>query len=129
MPQFDQFSFFNQVFWFFIFFLSFYYVVSYYLLPIICYQIKFRKKKIIKDNTKKNQIYFEKNNISFFYNNSYQFFYNNFELFFNKKINIYNKQEKNVLNQKPLINKLLQQNVYNLINKKFLFLKKTFINI
>ena len=63
MPQFDQFSFFNQVSWFLFLFFNFYFFITYFFLPKICYNLKFRKKKILFDITKKNKINFEKNNI------------------------------------------------------------------
>ena len=127
MPQFDQFSFFNQVLWFFFFFLNFYFFITYYFLPKICYNIKFRKKKIIFDNKKKNQIYFEKNNIIYFLNNSYQNFCSNFEYFINKKISIYKQNEFLKIQQKPLFNQLLTNQINTFLNKKYLFLKKIFI--
>lgn len=46
MPQFDQGSFLNQVFWFFFFFLNSYFLITYFFLPLICKNLKFRKKKL-----------------------------------------------------------------------------------
>nr|YP_010508037.1 ATP synthase F0 subunit 8 [Phytophthora clandestina]UXG56378.1 ATP synthase F0 subunit 8 [Phytophthora clandestina] len=127
MPQFDQFSFFNQVLWFLFFFFNFYFFVTYFFLPKICYNLKFRKKKIIFDNKKKNQINFEKNNIIFFFNNSYKTFCFNFELFFNKKLSIYKKNQKIKIHEIPIFNKVLKQKINNFLNQKFLLLKKIFI--
>lgn len=46
MPQFDHGSFFNQVFWFFFIFLTSYFLLTYFFLPLVCKTLKFRKKKI-----------------------------------------------------------------------------------
>jgi hypothetical protein len=129
MPQFDQFSFFNQVLWFFFFFFNFYFFITYFLLPKICYNIKFRKKKIIFDNNKKNQINFEKNNIIFFLNNSYKIFCSNFESFIIKKKNLYKKNESIKISKKPLLNNTLTNKINTFLNTKFLFFKKILINI
>jgi len=127
MPQFDQFSFLNQVLWFFIFFFSFYFFITYFFLPKIFYNLKFRKKKIIFYNKKRNQINFEKNNIIFFFNNSYKNFYNNFELFIIKKLTIYKKNQNFKIKEIPLINNMLKNEINNFLNKKFLLFKKVFI--
>lgn len=127
MPQFDQFSFFNQVSWFLFFFFTFYFLITYFFLPKICYNLKFRKKKLIVNNNKKNQIYFEKNNIIFFFNNSYKTFCSNFEIFLDKKISIYNIIEINQIQNVPLINTLLKSKKKNFLNQKFLLIKKIFI--
>ena len=129
MPQFDQFSFFNQVSCFLFFFLNFYFFITYFFLPKICYNLKFRKKKIIFDNKKKSQINFEKNNIIFFLNNSYKTFCSNFELFITKKLSVY-KENQNVKIQKtPLLNNILKKKINFFLNQKFLLFKKVFINI
>nr|YP_010395026.1 ATP synthase F0 subunit 8 [Phytopythium vexans]YP_010395066.1 ATP synthase F0 subunit 8 [Phytopythium vexans]DAZ89463.1 TPA_asm: ATP synthase F0 subunit 8 [Phytopythium vexans]DAZ89503.1 TPA_asm: ATP synthase F0 subunit 8 [Phytopythium vexans] len=129
MPQFDQFSFFNQVSWFLFLFLNFYFFITYFFLPKICYNIKFRKKKIIFDNKKKNQINFEKNNIIFFLNNSYKTFCFNFELFITKKLNIYKNNQDIKIKENPLLNNILKEKINVFLNQKFLFFKKIFINI
>ena len=121
MPQFDQFSFFNQVSWFLFFFLNFYFFITYFFLPKICYNLKFRKKKIIANNQKKNQINFEKNNIIFFFNNSYKTFCSNFELFLVKKLSIYKFNENNKIQEVPLVNDLLKK------KNKLFFKSKIFI--
>lgn len=128
MPQFDQFSFFNQVFFFLFFFFNFYFFITYYFLPKICFNIKFRKKKLNFDNKKKNQIDFEKKNIFFFFNNSYKLFFLNFETFLNKKVTIYQNNQKNKIQQITLINTIFKEKINFFLNKKFLLSKKTFIN-
>lgn len=127
MPQFDQFSFFNQVLWFFVFFLNFYFFITYFFLPKICYNIKFRKKKIAFDNKKKKQINFEKNNVFFFFNNSYKNFCLNFELFIIKKLFFYKKNQDLKIKKLPLINISLKNKINVFINQKFLFFKKVFV--
>ena len=49
MPQFDQSSFLNQVFWLFFFLIDFYMVIVYWWLPISCTILKFRKKKVYQN--------------------------------------------------------------------------------
>jgi hypothetical protein len=44
MPQFDNVTFFNQIFWFLIIFLSFYFIVLKKLLPVLATTLKTRKK-------------------------------------------------------------------------------------
>lgn len=129
MPQFDQFSFFNQVSWFLFFFFNFYFFVTYFFLPKICYNLKFRKKKIIFDNKKKSQINFERNNLIFFFNNLYKVFYSNFELFILKKLSIYNKNQKIKVHEVPVFNNVLTQKINIFLNKKFLLFKKILIII
>lgn len=127
MPQFDQFSFFNQVSWFLFYFFNFYFFITYFFLPKICSNLKFRKKKIIFNKQKNNQINFEKNNLIYFFNNSYKTFCSNFELFFFKKLLIYTKNEKYKLKQIPIFNFLLKQKINLFLNQRFLFFKKIFI--
>lgn len=129
MPQFDQFSFYNQISWFLLFFLSFYFLITYFFLPNICYNLKFRKKKIVIDIKKKNQIFFEKNNIIVFFNNSYKIFCSKFEIFLFKKTDIYKLIEITQIKEKPLINRLLKEKTNIFLNQKFLLFKKIFINI
>ena len=127
MPQFDQFSFFNQVSWFLFFFFNFYFFITYFFLPKIFYNLKFKKKKIVFYIKKKNQINFEKNNIIFFFNNSYKTFCSNFELFIIKKLSIYQKNEKIKIQKTPILNFLLKQKINFFLNQRFLLFKKIFI--
>lgn len=127
MPQFDQFSFLNQVSWFFFLFFNFYFFVTYFFLPKICHNLKFRKKKIISDIRKKNQINFEKKNIIVFFNTSYKNFCSNFELFFFKKLSIYKNNEKFQIKKTPFFNILFKQKINFFLNQKFLLFKKIFI--
>jgi hypothetical protein len=127
MPQFDQFSFLNQVSWFLFFFFYFYFLITYYFLPKICYNLKFRKKKIIMNHQKKNQIDFEKNHLIFSFNHSYQIFCSNFQLFLIKKFSIYQFNENNKIKEKPLIPNSLKKNINIFLNKNFLIFNKIFI--
>jgi hypothetical protein len=129
MPQFDQFSFFNQVSWFLFFFFNFYFFITYFFLPKISYNLKFRKKKLIVNNKKKNQINFEKNNVIFFFNNSYKIFCSNFESFLVKKLTIYKLNENQKIEETPLINNLSTNKIIFFLNQKYLLFKKIFINI
>jgi hypothetical protein len=129
MPQFDQFSFFNQVSYFIFFFLTFYFFITYFFLPKISSNLKFRKKKIITNNQKKNQINFEKNNIISFFNNSYKTFCFNFESFIVKKSYIYRLNANTTIVESPLVNTLLKKQINFFLNQKFLLFKKIFINI
>ena len=126
MPQFDQFSFLNQVSWFLFFFFNFYFFISYFFLPKICYNLKFRKKKLMFDNDKKKQINFEKNNIYFFFNDSYKIFCSNFELFIIKKKSIYKRSEKLKIQKMPIFNLLLKNKINFFLNQRFLLFKKIF---
>jgi len=128
MPQFDQFSFFNQVSWFFFFFLNFYFFITYFFLPKICYNLKFRKKKIIFDNKKKDYINFEKNNILFFLNYTYKTFCSSFESFIIKKTSIYKKNESFKIEESPILNQNVKNKINDFLNKKFLLFKKVLIN-
>ena len=46
MPQFDKITFFNQIFWLTISFLSFYFIILKGLLPVLAVSLKTRKKLI-----------------------------------------------------------------------------------
>ena len=116
-----------SIFNFFLFFFSFYFLISFFFLPNICYNLKFRKKKLIFDIQKKQQINFEKNNIFFFLNNSYKVFCSNFELFIFQKLPIYKKREKIKIKKIPIFNKILNKKINFFLNQKFLFFKKIFI--
>ena len=61
MPQFDQVTFFNQAFWFFICFFTFYFVTVYFFLPFLCTNLKIRKKKF-----NFNKIVYNNNNFDIF---------------------------------------------------------------
>lgn len=128
MPQFDQFSFFNQVSWFLFFFINFYFFITYFFLPKIAYNLKFRKKKIVFDNKKKAQINFEKNNIIFFLNNSYKTFCSNFESFIIQKTSIYKQNELIQTQQQPLLTSILKIKINTFLNQKFLLFKKVLVN-
>lgn len=77
MPQFDQGSFLNQVFWFFLIFINSYFLITYFFLPIICENLKFRKKKIIKNKLNNLDIILENLQQNNFLNNSFKDIFNN----------------------------------------------------
>ncbi len=119
MPQFDQFSFLNQIFYFLFYFFAFYAIIIYLFLPTISYNLKFRKKKLYLDEKQKNKINFEKKNIYFFFNYSYKNFYTIFENFFFLKKNINN----NTINKNIFFYKTLQKSLNNFLNQKFILNK------
>lgn len=128
MPQFDQFSFYNQVTWSLFFFVSFYFFMTYFFLPKLAFNIKFRKKKIVVNNKRTNQIDFEKKNILFFFNDSYKTFCSNFEIFLFKKTSLYQINQGNKIKEIPFVRTLLKEKINLFLNQKFLFFKKIFIN-
>jgi len=100
MPQFDQGSFLNQVFWFFVIFINSYFFITYFFLPLISKNLKFRKKKIFINNNNLSEINIEKYNQYSYYNNIFQ----NISFFFNNSLKDLNT---NLLEQKkPIKNKL-----------------------
>lgn len=129
MPQFDQFSFFNQVSWFIFFFLNFYFLISYFFLPKICYNIKFRKKKIISNINKRIPLNLEKKNKIYYLNNLYQNLYVNFEFFIKKNIFIYKINQFQYLLENSLTNNKYNQYLFLLLNNKFILSKKILLKI
>lgn len=127
MPQFDQFSFLNQIFWFFSFFFLFYFIITYFCLTNICYNIKFRKKKLYFNLNENNKITFEKNKLFFFFNNLYKKIYFNFEFFFDEKkkkhFKFYNLKNENLIISNDLKKKLNFFLNMNLISKNKLLIK------
>ena len=113
MPQFDQFSFLNQVIFFVLFFFSVYFIITYFLIPNLNSVFKLRVKKII--NHLKSEISFlsEINKDQKFINNNYQSTFLNSELFIKKNIN----QEKSI--------NFLQLNLFK--NKINLFLNNYYL--
>ena len=77
MPQFDQASFLNQIFWLFFIFLNFYFFVTYFFLPFLCENLKFRKKKLIENTSVSNLLTLEnKNQVSLKFNTIQQTYTN-----------------------------------------------------
>jgi F0F1-type ATP synthase membrane subunit b/b' len=69
MPQLDKVTFFSQLFWLFLFFLSFYGITASVILPKIAKIIKIRKKKIVFNNNKTAILKYEEELVKFFYEN------------------------------------------------------------
>ena len=98
MPQFDNFSFFSQIFWTLLFFLLFYLVLNYYLLPAIAISLKVRKRFItiensvstIEDTTMKSALI----KLESFFSKSY--FVNNKDFFASKLTNLKSKETSNL---------------------------------
>jgi hypothetical protein len=129
MPQFDKFSFFNQVFFILFLFFNFYFLISYYFLPNIAYNIKFRKKKIITNLKNKNIIHYEYQTILNNINISYKNFYSIFEKFLKKKSNIYFFKENKKIKNNFLINSFFLYKFNNFLNKNFFIFKKIFLSV
>ena len=72
MPQFDQGSFLNQVLWFFLVFINSYFLITYFFLPIISKNLKFRKKKISVNQKNLSDIQLENLQQQIFLNKTFQ---------------------------------------------------------
>ncbi len=129
MPQFDQFSFFNQVIFFLLFFFNFYFFISYYFLPKISSNIKFRKKIINSKLNEKNLLNLEINNKKNSYTNLFKDFNNYYENILNENIKNYNINKNEYLSKNLLINLVYVDKIKNLFNKKFILSKKYLYNI
>ena len=126
MPQFDQFSFLNQVFFFLFFFFNFYFLISYYFLPQIAYSIKFRKKKAINNNS--THTILEKNLTLYILPKMYKEFSTYFlDTFQERKVN-YNQKQNQFLIVNPFIVQKYSQQINNIFNSKFLLSKKYLFN-
>ena len=128
MPQFDQFSLLNQILWFYIFFFFFYFIITYFLLPCICYNIKFRKKKILLTNKNKNKINSEKDIIFFFFNTFFKKLSFNFYFLIKNKTKIYTENNNISIKNNSLINNIFEQKINNFFKKKNFIQNKLFIN-
>lgn len=92
MPQFDQSSFLNQVFWLLFLLADFYFFISYYLLPTLCKNIKFRNKKLYNNSTNLISLNFERLNKTIQLNQFYRTLFSNFESYSNEIKTLNNKQ-------------------------------------
>jgi hypothetical protein len=124
MPQFDQFSFFNQVSFFLFFFFNFYFFISYYFLPKISSNIKLRKKYINSKINEKALLNLEIKNKQFFYINLFNNFNDYYKNILNENIINYNINKNEYLLKNSLINLLYIEKIKNLFNKKFILSKK-----
>jgi hypothetical protein len=116
MPQFDQFTFLNQIFWLFFFFFSFYLIIVYFFLPKILSILKFRKK-ILQQKLNQNSYQFLQNKL----NN--QFFNNIYLLTYTLIFNLKNQYNTDLLKKIENINLFSNLN-YNSNIFKILILKK-----
>lgn len=124
MPQFDQFSFFNQVVFFLFFFFNFYFFISYYLLPKISINIKLRKKFINSKINEKNLLNLEIKNKQLFYINLFNNFNDYYKNILNENIINYNINKNKYLLKNSLMNLLYIEKIKNLLNLKFILFKK-----
>ncbi len=121
MPQFDQFSFFNQITWFLFFFFTFYFLITYFFLPKISYYLKFQKKKIKMNQQKKINFFFERNNLSLLFYFLNKNFYLNFKIFINQNKNSYLKNK--VIKKKTFLQTIIKIKMNHLLFLKSLFIK------
>ena len=121
MPQFDQFSFFNQITWFLFFFFTFYFLITYFFLPKISYYLKFQKKKIKLNQQKKINFFFERNNLSLLFYFLNKNFYLNFKIFINQNKNSYLKNK--VIKEKTFLQTIIKIKMNHLLFLKSLFIK------
>lgn len=129
MPQFDQVSFLNQVFFFLFFFFNFYFFISYYFLPTISTNIKFRKKYINSKINEKTLLNLEIKNKQISYTTLFKDFSNYYETILNENINNYVIIKNQYLLKNSLINLAYVNKIKNLFNKKFILSKKYLYNI
>lgn len=116
MPQFDQISFLNQIFWLLIIFYILYFIFTYYFFPQLLAILKYRKKVL-----RKKLIFLEQQQINILIiKKNFNNIYTNISLiYFQNKSNYLN-----ILLQKLNIIKLYQNKTYNHNLFKILFLKK-----
>lgn len=123
MPQFDQSSFLNQVFWFFLVFINSYFFITYFFLPLISKNLKFRKKKIITNSRNLSEIKLEKYNQHLFYNNTFQ----NISSFFSnslKTLNVDLLEQKEPLKDKIYNNMNFHKSIINFYSNLAFYPKK-----
>ena len=114
MPQFDQFSFLNQVFWILLVFSNFYFFISYFLLPKLSKILKFRLKKIRFDKIINNNLTLEQFQFFKQLNDSYNMVLKTLEFnFLNKKKNYLislKLSNNNILKNLPFVKTLYKFN-------------------
>ena len=114
MPQFDQFSFLNQVFWILLVFSNFYFFISYFLLPKLAKILKFRLKKIQSDKIINNNLTLEQFQFFKQLNDSYNMVFKTLEFnFLNKKENYLaslKSSNNNILKNLPFVKTLYKFN-------------------
>jgi len=114
MPQFDQFSFFNQVSWFLFFFFFFYFYFYYFYLSKIGYHLKFRKKIRGLVTSNRKPFHTEKNVIGYFLNSFYHYYCFNLELC---------TQTTTKLHVFQLMDPIVKKEIHLKLNQKFLLSK------
>ena len=114
MPQFDQFSFLNQVFWVLLVFSNFYFFISYFLLPKLSKILKFRLKKVRFDKIINNNLMLEQFQFFKQLNNSYNMVFKTLEFnFLSKKKNYLTSlksSNNNILKNLPFVKTLYKFN-------------------
>ena len=114
MPQFDQFSFLNQVFWILLVFSNFYFFISYFLLPKLGKILKFRLKKIRFDKIINNNLTLEQFQFFKQLNDSYRTVFQTLEFnFLHSKKNYLTSlksSNKKILKDLPFVDTLYKFN-------------------
>lgn len=115
MPQFDQFSFLNQVFWTLLIFSNFYFFVSYFFLPKLGKILKFRLKKIRFDKIINNNLTLEQFQLLKQLNNLYNIIFKTLEFnFLDKKKKLSTNLQlssKDMLKKLPIIDTIYKFNI------------------
>jgi len=127
MPQFDKITFFNQLFWLFIFFSGFYLTFLKFFLPKLSSILKARNKKLQKGSTNLTAFSEEQISVTFIFHNileTISFIAKNLLLNSSEKITIWVSASLKKLNEENLkkSNILMEKLLHKQITKTFLFL-------
>jgi len=127
MPQFDKITFFNQLFWLFIFFSGFYLTFLKFFLPKLSSILKARNKKLQKGSTNLTAFSEEQISVTFIFHNileTISFIAKNLLLNSSEKITIWFSASLKKLNEENLkkSNILMEKLLHKQITKTFLFL-------
>ena len=127
MPQFDKITFFNQLFWLFVFFSGFYLTFLKFFLPKLSSILKVRNKKLQKGSTNLTAFNEEQISVTFIFHNileTISFIAKNLLLNSSEKITIWVSASVKKLNEENLrkSNILMEKVLHKQITKTFLFL-------
>ena len=127
MPQFDKITFFNQLFWLFVFFSGFYLTFLKFFLPKLSSILKARNKKLQKGSTNLTAFNEEQISVTFIFHNileTISFIAKNLLLNSSEKITIWVSVSVKKLNEENLrkSNILMEKVLHKQITKTFLFL-------
>ena len=127
MPQFDKITFFNQLFWLFVFFSGFYLTFLKFFLPKLSSILKARNKKLQKGSTNLTAFNEEQISVTFIFHNileTISFIAKNLLLNSSEKITIWVSASVKKLNEENLrkSNILMEKVLHKQITKTFIFL-------